>query len=173
MCVCVRLLCVPSCPLLLLPPLLLQNYGIVRADYSYKPAAVAMRSMLTLLGEAGAPPSFAPAPLRGVTLTPLNDTLAALNVSVFGKSTGAYYVLLWLETTSYDTQTQAPIAVPPVSVRVDFSAGSAGWGGAALYALSLSGSTPVQSWPALSGGASIPLSVADEVCVLELLPPPA
>ena len=88
------------------------DYGLVRNDFTWKPAATAIKSLLGLLGEPGQE-AFKPAPLAATFAAPLP---ALFNYTVLGKSSGIYFVAVWLEAESYDVQTQTPIAVAPQKV---------------------------------------------------------
>ena len=80
-----------------------------------KPQLSAVRSLITLLSDAGA--AFRAVPLRyGVSGATANVAHTLLQ-----KRNGVYYLLLWLEVPSWNHVTKKPLAVEPQTVTLSFA----------------------------------------------------
>ncbi len=84
-----------------------KNFGLLRNDGSRKPAFVALRNLLTILADTGSASgrlsyslqcTSCPVPLRHVLLR---------------KSTGAYYLVVWPESSVWNRSTRTDIASSP------------------------------------------------------------
>ncbi len=84
-----------------------KNFGLLRNDGTRKPAFVALRNLLTILADSGSAAGRldyslqcpdCPEPLRQVLLR---------------KSTGAYYLVVWRESSVWDRTTRTDIANTP------------------------------------------------------------
>lgn len=103
------------------------SFGLVRRDFTPKPAYVAVKNLIALLREAkwnaqaktwGKPaPNFAP---RALDFDLSGDT-KDVRSTLLQKSDGTFILLLWREVSSYDTATQTPIENAPARVTVNFS----------------------------------------------------
>jgi|HubBroStandDraft_1064217.scaffolds.fasta_scaffold04372_7 hypothetical protein len=88
------------------------GYGLMNSNLSPKPAFTAVSNLLSLLSDSG-------------TYTPVNLRLAisgggpTLNHIIFEKHDGSYWLVLWLEQSSWDEVNVAPIAVTPQNIGVE------------------------------------------------------
>ena len=95
-----------------------ENFGLVRADGTDKPAYTAMRNLLSLLddpaeeSEVGGPPGDLGYSISG-------DTEDVREVALY-KQDGTFYLILWQEVPSYDTGSGRDIEVPAKDVTVSF-----------------------------------------------------
>ncbi|MBC2960292.1 hypothetical protein [Nocardioides deserti] len=90
------------------------NFGLLRRDWSPKPAYTAMKTMLGLLADPG--PSFAPTPLDlGLSGWPLDGRYV-----VTQKRDGTYVVLMYRNDSVWDTSTRRDLALDATNVRLDF-----------------------------------------------------
>jgi hypothetical protein len=91
-----------------------QHFGLLRNDYSAKPAFTALKNLLTLVGRRNEQPQ-----LRRLRLdvSSAGDDLRRL---VLQKSDRTYLVALWRTTSVWDTDLRRPLYVRPraVSVRI-------------------------------------------------------
>lgn len=102
------------------------SFGLVRRDFTPKPAYSAVKNLISLLGEARwnaatkswdkPAPEFSP---RALDFTLSGDT-RDVRSTLLQKANGTFILLLWREVSSYDTQTQTPIENAPARVTVSF-----------------------------------------------------
>ena len=91
------------------------SFGLVRRDFTPKPAYIAVKNLIALLREAQwnaqaktwdkPAPNFAP---RALDFELSGDT-RDVRSTLLQKADGTFYLLLWREVSSYNTQTQTPI----------------------------------------------------------------
>jgi hypothetical protein len=79
--------------------------GILRNDGSAKPAFTTLSRLMALIGDAG--PAFVPGRL-GYSLA---TSSAAVHTILLQKRSGTFYLLLWLEIDSSETETIVPAAL--------------------------------------------------------------
>jgi len=132
------------------------DYGLIHYDWSYKPAAVALKNIFTILADPGA--SFNPGSLD----FNLTGTLTNIHWSLLQKRDGSYYLSIWQEVNSFDQNTKKDITNPSVPVNVAIN--STGLSGAQLYR-PLQGTQPIQTFSSLT---NIALQVPDEVLILRV-----
>jgi hypothetical protein len=94
-----------------------QSFGLLRSDFSRKPAYVAVRNLIALLTDPG--PVVAD---REVSLR-VTSTAGDLRRLVLVKRSGEINVVLWRAASLWDTATRTPRSVPPVDVTVQPGAG--------------------------------------------------
>ena len=102
------------------------SFGLVRRNFSPKPAYFAIKNLIALLSEAKwnpatktwnkPAPNFAP---RALNFDLSGDT-KDVHSTLLQKSDGTFYLLLWREVSSYNTVTQTPIENSPARVTVNF-----------------------------------------------------
>jgi hypothetical protein len=89
-----------------------QDYGLLRNDFSPKPAYTALQNLLRLVGQ-GAPEGW---------LHPLDSVLPAdtprLRHLVLQRDDGTYVVALWSLASAWNTAARQPVRVPRQSVTV-------------------------------------------------------
>jgi hypothetical protein len=87
----------------------------VRTDLSYKPAAYALKNLITLLKDPG--PSFTPAALNYTISSPTSD----VEHTLLQKRDGTFWLALWQNVLSYDPVAHQDLVVDPVSVKLSFN----------------------------------------------------
>jgi len=132
-----------------------EDYGLYAADWTAKPAVAAISNLTHLLSDPG--PAFQP--------TTLSYSIAGgdtnLHHLLLQKRNGTYYLALWLEESSYNTSTNAPIVVTPETVQLTLPAGYQTSG----YQWDATGAaTPVS----FTGGASPEITVTDKLLLLQI-----
>lgn len=133
------------------------RFGIVRRDGTPKPAFVAMKNLIGLLGDRG--PSFTPGTLRYT----LGGNVTNLRHVLLQKRDGRYYLVLWLNARSYDLSAKKDVDVPPQSVTLGLQTQIK----AATTYLPSRIAEPRRNY---LGPKTIVLSVPDEPLVVELTP---
>lgn len=98
------------------------DFGLLRNDYSPKPAFTALRNLLTILDDPGGS-SFTPRPFEYT----LSGNRTDLRQLVLAKSDGSYWLALWRAGSVWDTATREPIepGSAPVDVRFGRAPGTA------------------------------------------------
>jgi hypothetical protein len=91
------------------------HFGLVRADLSYKPAAYALKNLISLLKDPG--PDFTPAPLKYAITT----TSADLQHTLLQKRDGTFWLALWRRVLDYDPVARLDLVVDPVNVGLSFN----------------------------------------------------
>jgi hypothetical protein len=91
------------------------HFGLVRTDLSYKPAANALKNLISLLKDPG--PSFTPASLNYTITSPTTD----LEHTLLQKRDGSFWLALWQNVLSYDPVAHQDLVVDPVSVKLSFN----------------------------------------------------
>lgn len=88
-----------------------RHYGLLRNDFTYKPAAVALKNLLGLVGSDG-------------TAAPLDVTVSDPKVRMLlsRRSDGAYLLALWRDVSVWDRDARKPIVVNPIPVDVTVAA---------------------------------------------------
>ncbi len=94
------------------------SFGLLRSDFSRKPAYVALRNLLAVLRDGGAAPATADVPVS------VSDAPADLRRLALRKSDGRLAVVLWRAASLWDTATRVRLAVPAATVRVGLGAGT-------------------------------------------------
>jgi hypothetical protein len=132
-----------------------EDFGLVRSDFTPKPAFYALSNLLKLLSDPG--PSFSPGTLE----YHLNGGDSALRHVLFQKRDGSFYLAIWVEKSSYDMNSQTPTPVGSESVELDLPAGKQitqyQWDNAGTV-------TPLP----LRSGTALPLSVNDNLTILKV-----
>ena len=166
------------------------SFGLVRRDFTPKPAYLAVKNLISLLGEAKwnsqtktwDKPAFAP---RALNFELSGDT-KDVDSTLLQKADGSFILLLWREVSSYDTQTQRPIENAAARVKIDFAAP------VKVRALRVSDNAPVPTPVSTDAGTpqrvriagdlpitgnlfrskstSIALDVPDEIVALQITP---
>jgi hypothetical protein len=92
-----------------------QHFGLLRNDGTEKPAFAALKNLIGLLEDPG--PSF--------TLHPLNYSISGgdtdLHRTLLQKRDGSFYLLLWVEKSSWDPILQQQSSVPTQSITLTFN----------------------------------------------------
>lgn len=91
------------------------GYGLLRADMSPRPAFTAVQNLIALLSDSTT--AFTPKPLS-YALTGVDSTL---NQVLLEKRDGSYWLVLWLEKSSWNADTATPVAVAPEQATLTLS----------------------------------------------------
>jgi len=132
------------------------DFGLMRADGSYKPAYYAVSNLLNLLADKGA--AFAPGKLN-YTLSGGNSNLHHL---LLQKRDGSFYLALWVEAQNYDPDAHTNIAVPAQNVTLKLAEPLSI---ATRYQWQADGSITTSTLPAVG---SIPLTVTGQLQIIRL-----
>jgi hypothetical protein len=133
------------------------NWGLLRYDGSEKPAYAALKNLIDLLEDPG--PPFEP---QGLDFSLSGDT-SNVHRLLLQKRDGQFYLILWLEVSSYDRDRDEEIHVPSqrVTLHLDTPISEA-----TVYQPTFS-TDPVTMYSALD---KIHLGVPDHPVVVELQP---
>jgi hypothetical protein len=82
------------------------SFGLLRNDYSRKPAFTALRNLLALVGEAEGNPRLTPLRLE------LSGRDAGVRRLVLQRADGSYAVVLWRLSSVWDRDRRRPVRVP-------------------------------------------------------------
>jgi hypothetical protein len=88
------------------------GYGLLRSDLSPKPAFTALQNLISVLSDSGG--NFTPASLP-YTVTGGDSNLQQV---LLQKSDGSFWLVLWLEESSWDPVNCAPITVTPENISI-------------------------------------------------------
>lgn len=88
------------------------TFGLVRSDFSPKPAFLSIQHLISLLADPGAP--FAPGSLSFT----LSGELSNVHHLLFQKRDGTYLIAIWQEVPSYDLNSKRMLPVSPQQVIV-------------------------------------------------------
>ncbi|MGI4791815.1 MAG: hypothetical protein ACRYFS_23580 [Janthinobacterium lividum] len=137
-----------------------QNFGLLRNDWSPKPAFIGITNMIAILQDPG--PVFACKDLK----YSLSGDLVNVHHLLLQKRDGTYYLALWKEVAGYDPNKFQDIGVSDSTVYLHVS--PAAFAGADPYE-PMASFTPAARLP-ISKDGTLDLSVGDEPLILELLP---
>ena len=144
-----------------------QNWGLVRHDHTPKPAYIAEKNLIALLGEAkwdAAAKVWRKRPLKPGTLSfALSGDTQDVHHTLLQKADGDFYLLLWQEVYSFDRGTKKDIVNPPAAVTLTLGQ-SVTRAATYLPAKSMTG-TPVAVTK-----RTLKLSVPDEVLIVKITP---
>jgi len=90
------------------------NYGLLHNDGSPKPAYTALKNLLGLLADPGSSYS------AGALSVSLSGATSTIRQSLFQKRDGRFYLILWNDVQTYDTQLKRDRSNPTVPVTLTF-----------------------------------------------------
>jgi hypothetical protein len=134
------------------------NWGLMRHDWTPKPAYTAMKNLLGLVSDAG--PAFTPTALPVKVAGFPGDGKYLLTQ----KRNGQYVLFLWRNVSIYDPATKQPQTVTPTNVTLQLAKSTK----VSVYRPS-SGTAPVST----TTGTSVPLQMDGAVTAVTLDNPPA
>jgi hypothetical protein len=145
------------------------NFGLLRNDGTPKPAYRALSSLLQLLSDPG--PAFEPGALEYSLRGASND----VHHTLLRKRDGRWFLVLWLERSSYDTGAR-PNAPDDINARRDLPMADrqvtlkfgASIGAATIHRLDDAGTLSSSATPISRG--EVDVAVSDRVTVAELRP---
>lgn len=133
------------------------NWGLFRADWTPKPAALAVRNLMALLADGSRSP-------RGTNLNyAITGGDANLRSMAFARAGGGFTLVIWRAEPVWNRSTRQPIAVPAVPLTVSFGRN---FPGARVF-------RPVQSATPIATqgtGAGIQVAVGGDPVVIDLRP---
>lgn len=132
-----------------------QHFGLMRNDWSPKPAYTALKNLLALTSDPGA--SFIPGSLS-YQATGTND----LRQVLLQKRDGTFELMLWRDVSVWDQTTGNPLGVTPAPVNVSLATPA----DVQVYRPNASAS-PVNTQSATT---SVPLSMDGQVTVVQIKP---
>lgn len=145
-----------------------ENFGLLKSDGTPKPAFNAVKNLIGLLADPGAP--FTPSSLDYT----LSGSTANVQSTLLQKRNGKFYLCLWLAKQGWNwretdaagsvTKTPGPIVVPDQNITVSFVGPVSG---VSKYLWDNNGNRSGPTSLAL-GGNAVSLPVSDRVTVLEL-----
>jgi hypothetical protein len=136
-----------------------ENFGLVRFDMTEKPAYTALKNLITLVKEPGAP-GFTPGSLDySLTLNGAGD-LNTVHHTLLQKSDGSFYLRLWQEVGGFDRPSQTITNNPALSVTLSLAQ--------AMNASTYLPGTSTDATGAQLNTTSVNLSVPDEVLLVRL-----
>lgn len=136
------------------------GFGLMRADFSHKPAFDALANMTGLLADPG--PTFVPSDLS----LSLSGDMSNLHHLLLQKRNGNFFLVLWVEESSYDVDAKKSVAVSPRQVRVQTPDAIP----ALLYKFDSAGKMKSSE---LDKSSAHTLEITDSISILELGPRPA
>jgi hypothetical protein len=95
-----------------------QHFGLLRNDYSEKPAFVALKNLLQLVGRPAPVPSPEPLALD------LRGDTAGLQQLLLQRAAGAYTLILWRAESEWDRLARTPLTARSAPVAVGLPAGA-------------------------------------------------
>jgi hypothetical protein len=141
-----------------------ENYGLLYNNLSEKPAATALRNLISVLKDPG--PPFVP---QGLGYS-LSGATTNVNSTLLQKRDGSFDLCLWLGVPCYNSPTGTSITVSSQNVTLNLTTPIAS---GTIYTLSDSGSqtATTATVTGTSGSQNISLAVDDHVMVVKLVPP--
>ncbi len=135
------------------------GYGLLANDFSEKPAFTALKNLISTLQDPGS--SFTPASLN-YSITGNANTMQHL---LLQKRDGSYWLVLWLEQSSYDATNNVPTPVTPQNVTLSIGAGVE-FGN--LIQFDATGNATSNTLT--SSGYTAPLTLNDQISIVQILP---
>ncbi len=133
------------------------GYGLLRSDLSPKPAFTAVQNLIATLSDNG--PGFTPGSLPYT----ISGGDSNLNQLLLEKSDGSFWLVLWLEESSWDPVNCVPTAVTPENIGIELSNS---YHTTTDYQFDSSGNVTQFNQPMNGSGTS--LTVTDQVSVVEI-----
>ena len=144
-----------------------QNWGLVRHDHTPKPAYLAEKNLIALLGEAkwdAAAKVWRKRPFQPSLLTyALSGDTQDVHHTLLQKADGSFYLLLWQEVYSFDRGTKKDIVNPPAAVTLTL-------GQSVARAVTFLPAQGVTGTPVPVTKRTLKLSVPDEILIVKITP---
>jgi len=141
------------------------GYGLLRADMSPRPAFTAVQNLIAILSDSTT--VFTPRPLS-YAVTGGDSTL---NQVLLEKHDGSYWLVLWLEKSSWNAETATPIAVAPEQVTLTLSSS---YSAEQVYQFNKQGtyttSTPATLTNSAAKTHTTSFPVSDQVTIIHIVP---
>jgi len=130
-----------------------ERFGLIRSDGSYKPAATALKNLISMVG-TGTPATLAPLSW-GVEAGDQTSDLRYLDIAA---SDGSHDLVLWRTASVWDREAKQDLTVTPVPIHIDGS--FAAW----------QQGDPLQSGALSKGAGPIALNLGADPIVLHIVP---
>jgi hypothetical protein len=135
------------------------GYGLIDGNLNERPAFLAIQNLIANLADPG--PIFMPGSLQ----YSLQGGDQSLNRLLFQKHDGSFWMILWLEQSSYDTVNQVPTPVIPQKVTLTLG------GGYLAPNIGTFDDTGNLSWTSEQPASSVvPLMISDQPTIVKILP---
>ncbi len=134
-----------------------EHFGLVRNDGTNKPVFTSLKNTITLLEDPG--PRFTPKSLDYA----LSGDTTNVHRTLLQKRDGRFYLVLWKEVSSYNTDTNRDLSVPSSEVTLTLNQQMA----TAKTYLPTNSVNQVQQYTAPK---NLTLNVPDQLLVVELTP---
>lgn len=131
------------------------NFGLLRNDYSEKPAFTALSNLIAVLGDSG--PAFSTTPLDYSVAGAPSD----LRQLVLQKRDGSHYLVLWRATRVWDPIARKAVIPDTRNISVSLP----GADGTTKVIAPVSGLAPTASVPA---GSAVPLALRGDPVILKV-----
>jgi hypothetical protein len=136
------------------------GYGLLHGDLTPKPAFTALQNLLSLLNDSAAG-SFTAGSLQ----YSITGAVPALNHLLLEKRDGSFWLVLWLEESSWDPVNATPISVSPANIGIDLSSS---YKATTDYQFDANGNaTPFNQ---SMQGDSTSLTVTDQISIVKIVP---
>jgi hypothetical protein len=132
------------------------GYGLLNSDLSPKPAFNAVKNLLSTLKDSGA---FTPGALE----YQISGGGAMMNQLLLEKKDGSFWLVVWLEQSSWDEVNLAPIAVTPQNISLTLSSS---YKTVADYQFNSGGAVTAFNQPMTGNVAA--LTVTDQISIIEI-----
>lgn len=136
-----------------------EGYGLLRSDLTPKPAFTALKNLLSLLSDQGS--SFTPASLP-YSIVGAGPTL---NHLLLQKSDGSFWLVLWLEQSSWNPVTATPVSVIPQNIAILLNGSYAA---SKDYQFNATGNVVSFNQPMYGNMTS--LTVTDQISIVQIVP---
>ena len=138
-----------------------QNFGLLRNDWSPKPAFTGITNTIAILSDP-APKAFTPSALS----YQLTGEMSNVHHTLLQKRDGTFYLVLWQEAPSYDPNRFQDIGVPDAAVQLQVRPTEFD----AVYTYQpMAWSTPC-ALDLVAADGTVKLNVADQPLIVQLLP---
>jgi hypothetical protein len=134
-------------------------YGLLRNDLSEKPSFRAVKNLIAILSDKG--PSFEPDTLSYV----LNGSMDNVRQILFQKRNGDFYLMVWLEVSSWDVNAKIDLYPPPQQVVLTLQ-GSNRISSATLYAFN--NNADVNTTNLTINNNQVTFNVTDKISIIKL-----
>jgi hypothetical protein len=134
------------------------GYGLLRHDLTEKPAFIALRNLLSILNDSSRPKT------AGRLLFSIDAKDPALSHTLLEKADGSYELILWLERSSYNSESEAVSPVPSDQVHLQLEPQ---FGIAHIVSFNSDGST--QKRDLSTEPSSLTIGVSDRLAVVHIV----
>src|SRR5580698_440080 len=135
------------------------GFGLIDGNLTERPAYFALKNLIANLADPG--PSFTPGQLQ----FSIQGGDSTLNHMLFQKRDGSFWMILWLEQSSFDTVNQ--VATPVTAQNVTLTLG----GGYVAPNIGTFDDSGNLNWTSAQPASSVvPLTISDQLTIVKILP---